>query len=316
MITSKLTSDYIRVKVSKLIRSARANKPFISHAQILEDVVLWRALKNVKNGFYVDIGANSPMRHTTTRAFYERGWRGVNVDPVEEWHKQHKRHRPRDTNIRVAISDTKDRRPFYVVPNSGCSSLIEKNAKNNDSGVRPRAHEITVETLTLSDLFSQYVQKATVHFLKIDVEGSEDRVLQGMNFAKYRPWIVLVESACSSPDNHNHHLWEQSLLDVDYHFAYADGLNRFYVAKEHSHLMKSLRYPPNVYDHYVSRAHYEREKKQHNVYFLAFGLFFIFHSFPKYIIAYWALVNAWQLRYKIGTTFGYLRAYLPLGATH
>ena len=34
--------------------------PFISFAQNLEDVVLYRALSDVTHGFYVDVGANSP----------------------------------------------------------------------------------------------------------------------------------------------------------------------------------------------------------------------------------------------------------------
>ena len=31
---------------------------FISYAQNFEDVMLWRALKHVENGFYIDVGAN------------------------------------------------------------------------------------------------------------------------------------------------------------------------------------------------------------------------------------------------------------------
>ncbi len=34
---------------------------FISHAQNFEDVILWRALKHVQNGFYIDVGAQDPV---------------------------------------------------------------------------------------------------------------------------------------------------------------------------------------------------------------------------------------------------------------
>ena len=33
---------------------------FVSYAQNGEDVVLWRALSHVENGFYVDVGAADP----------------------------------------------------------------------------------------------------------------------------------------------------------------------------------------------------------------------------------------------------------------
>lgn len=50
---------------------------FISYAQNFEDVMLWRALKHVKNGLYIDIGAHDPVICSVSLAFYERGWRGV-----------------------------------------------------------------------------------------------------------------------------------------------------------------------------------------------------------------------------------------------
>ena len=55
---------------------------FVSYAQNYEDVILWRALKHIKNGFYVDCGAYDPNRDSVTRAFYERGWRGINIEPI------------------------------------------------------------------------------------------------------------------------------------------------------------------------------------------------------------------------------------------
>ena len=43
---------------------------FISYAQNFEDVILWRALNHVENGFYVDVGAMDPTEHSVTKAFY------------------------------------------------------------------------------------------------------------------------------------------------------------------------------------------------------------------------------------------------------
>ena len=34
---------------------------FISYAQNNEDVLLWRALGHVRDGFYIDVGANDPV---------------------------------------------------------------------------------------------------------------------------------------------------------------------------------------------------------------------------------------------------------------
>ncbi len=42
------------------------------------------------------------------------------------------------------------------------------------------------------------------------------------------------------------------MLSANYTLAYADGLNRYYVPHEHSELLSAFKYPPNVYDNFVS----------------------------------------------------------------
>jgi len=36
--------------------------------------------------------------------------------------------------------------------------------------------------------------RGEIHFLKIDVQGSESDVLRGCDFVRYRPWIVVIEA--------------------------------------------------------------------------------------------------------------------------
>ena len=71
---------------------------FVSYAQNFEDVMLWRALKHVEFGFYVDVGANDPEVDSVTKLFYDNGWRGVNVEPVTQWYEKLHRERSRDVN--------------------------------------------------------------------------------------------------------------------------------------------------------------------------------------------------------------------------
>src|SRR5688572_245936 len=75
----------------------------VSYAQNGEDIVLARGLRH-DDGFYVDIGAFDPDRDSVTKLFYERGWRGINVDPVPEVIALFERDRPRDINVQIAIS--------------------------------------------------------------------------------------------------------------------------------------------------------------------------------------------------------------------
>lgn len=61
----------------------------ISYAQNFEDVMLWRALKHVKKGFYVDVGAWSPDNDSVTRFFYENGWHGINIEPNSDFNAEY-----------------------------------------------------------------------------------------------------------------------------------------------------------------------------------------------------------------------------------
>jgi hypothetical protein len=90
-----------------------------------------------------------------------------------------------------------------------------------------------------------------VHFLKIDVEGFEEFVLRGNDWTKDRPWIVVVEATLPQSPDESHANWEPALLAANYQLAYADGLNRFYVADEQIALLPAFKYPPNVFDDFI-----------------------------------------------------------------
>ena len=69
-------------------------KPIVSYAQTHEDVLLWRALHNVQHGFYIDVGAHDPTALSVTRAFYEHGWHGINVEPDPQYAEKLRKERP------------------------------------------------------------------------------------------------------------------------------------------------------------------------------------------------------------------------------
>jgi len=100
-----------------------------------------------------------------------------------------------------------------------------------------------------------------VHFLKVDVEGFEEAVLRGNQWQLHRPWVVVVEATLPMSQTESYQGWEPILLNADYLFAYADGLNRFYVAKEHANLLEVFKYPPNVFDEFKLRGQQQAESR-------------------------------------------------------
>ena len=84
---------------------------------------------------------------------------------------------------------------------------------------------------TLAALIAEAGLEA-IDFLKIDVEGAEAEVLAGMDFARHRPRVILLEAVAPGSMADASAAWERDLLAHGYRFAFFDRLNRFYVAEE------------------------------------------------------------------------------------
>lgn len=232
----------------------------ISYAQNFEDVMLWRALKQVNNGFYIDVGAAWPDEHSVTKHFYDNGWSGINCEPNPSFINRYRELRERDINLQRAVSNSQGEEEFHFIENTGLSSLDEKITSSHES-LGFTSVTSKVEVTTLSHICSEYCQNKEINFLKVDVEGLEKNVLLGNDWKQFRPWIVVVEATLPLSQVENHAEWECILLEADYEFVYADGINRFYVAKEHSELSNSFKYPPNVFDGFVLASQVQAEAK-------------------------------------------------------
>lgn len=240
---------------------------FISYAQNFEDVMLFRALKKITHGFYVDVGAAWPTEHSVTKAFYDRGWHGINIEPNPKLCVQLNIYRCRDINLSSAIHAEESKLIMDFLDDSGSptglSTLSHAIAEQHkQKGFHVESQEVLATTL--KSIWKKYIPiEQDVHFLKIDVEGMEDIVLYSNDWVKNRPWIVVVESTFPSSKAESYLEWEPTLVAAHYHFVYADGLNRFYLAEEKmTELQPAFKYPPNVFDEFILYAQEQAENKK------------------------------------------------------
>jgi FkbM family methyltransferase len=221
----------------------------ISYAQNFEDVMLLRALADVGEGFYVDVGAQHPINGSVTKAFHLRGWRGINIEPVDRWFRLLCEDRPNDINLRIPISDAPGYLDLFDVEDTGLSTVRQDYAETyTEDGWNVVKHRLKAHTL--SAVLRAHAPK-DIHFLKVDVEGAEAAVLRSLDFNRFRPWIVLVEATKPNSPEPVFAEWEPLLLDAGYLFAYDDGLNRYYVATEQKDRIKYFSKPPNFFDDFM-----------------------------------------------------------------
>lgn len=234
---------------------------FVSYAQNREDVVLWRALHDVRGGRYVEVGANHPRVDSVSRAFYERGWSGVTVEPVPAFAAAHRRERPRDTQVEAAVTS----RPggtvtLHLVNGTGLSTLVDAiGADHAGSGFE--VSEVDVRAMTLDAVLEETVRPdEPIHFLLVDVEGAEREVLESVDLRRWRPWVLVVEATAPASGRRDdrrvrptHGEWEPLVTGAGYELCLFDGLSRFYVAEEHAEdLREALSVPAHPQDFFTT----------------------------------------------------------------
>lgn len=226
--------------------------PLISYAQHGEDVLLWRALGHLGFGCYVDVGAHDPVHLSTTKLFYDRGWSGINIEPGPAHYRALAAQRRRDINLQCAAGDHDGMITFFEIPNSGLSTT------DRDVAERHRKAEWTIEEMdvplrTLNSIITEHPLPA-IHFLKVDVEGAEESVLRGIDFSVFRPWIILVEVTRPLSNERCDGPLRPILEAAGYSFAFFDGINSFFVAREHAELLAHFDRPVSPLDGYVHHS--------------------------------------------------------------
>ncbi len=211
--------------------------------------MLWRALKHVERGFYIDIGAQDPRIDSVSLLFYEQGWRGMHVEPTPYYAEALRRGRPDETVLQAAVGRESTALRFYEIPGTGISTADEKIVEQHRArGFQDR--EVVVPCVTLASVFEAAGDK-DIHWLKVDVEGFERQVLDSWGGSAARPWIVVVESTLPLTQIDCHDEWETVLDRRGYSAVYFDGLNRYYIADERHELKRAFAVPPNVFDDFA-----------------------------------------------------------------
>lgn len=223
--------------------------PLTSYAQNFEDVILWRALKQVEGGFYIDVGAQDPIEDSVSLGFYEKGWRGVHVEPTLHYAEKLRAARPDETVIQAAIAADAGLLHFYEVVETGLSTGDPAQAgQHRRAGFTVR--ETDVPSMPLGALFDRFGDRP-IHWLKIDVEGLEQQVIESWGDSPARPWIVVVEAVVPGTQIPSHEGWDGLLTAKGYAPVYFDGLNRYYLSDAHQELAAHFRSGPNVFDEFV-----------------------------------------------------------------
>jgi FkbM family methyltransferase len=212
----------------------------LSYAQCLEDYHLERVFGAQEAGFYIDVGAGHPVADNVSYHFYLKGWHGLVVEPQASLAKLYPRLRPRDHVVDHLVGAEDGEVDFHIVNRlHGFSTIVEENAR----GAASFGADFQTRRMRIRPLSTLLEERRIRHvdFLKVDVEGAEPAVLDGMDWQNVRPKVLCIEAIAPGSMADTSSTWEPQTRARGYRFAFSDGLNRFYVAEEHAEL--AARFP-------------------------------------------------------------------------
>jgi FkbM family methyltransferase len=166
-------------------------KTFSQHG---EDALIQSLFAGQASGLYVDIGASHPFRISNTFQLYRQGWHGVTVEPIPSLGRLHRRWRPRDTLLPIAIGPQAGALTFFEMLPSVLSTLDRATADRYCAEGKAeilKTYEIAV--MTPMQLCTQHVGERTIDFLSMDIEGLDVRTLHAIDFKKVRPRLICIE---------------------------------------------------------------------------------------------------------------------------
>lgn len=169
-----------------------------TYSQAGEDIIvqyLFDSLK-IEKPTYLDIGTNQPLICNNTYHFYAKGCYGVCIEPDKNMVDVIKKKRPGNTilNIGIGLSDS-PAATFYLFPSdvNSWSTFSKEEAiiREKETGIGFTTVQVPLKPVNriIQEHFATYP-----NFISVDVEGLDLDILQSLDFEKYKPEVICVET--------------------------------------------------------------------------------------------------------------------------
>lgn len=194
-------------KIANKFRTQEIANPYEhqSYAQTGEDNIvdfIFKHILQLPNFTYFDIGAHHPYYLSNTAIFYQRGNKGLSIEPDPQLYTAIKKARPNETVLNIGVDfstddDSKKMLDFYIMTTPTLNTFSEKEAKRLDIEGQYKIKEVAkIEVVHLHQLFRNYFLP---DFLSIDVEGIDFEIVKSIDIKKYRPKVICIETAEFDP---------------------------------------------------------------------------------------------------------------------
>lgn len=171
--------------------------PEVSFAQQGEDLVIKQmfASLGISNATYLDVGAYDPVKDSNTYLFYALGSHGVLVEPNPAYAAKLRKARPRDVVLEEGIGiNGETSADYYEFAEDEDNTFSKEQA---DKVVRlgmPIKSVVKMPMASVDDVIAANFGGGAPSLLSIDTEGLDLAILKTLDFHRFRPPVVCVET--------------------------------------------------------------------------------------------------------------------------
>jgi len=223
----------MNTRIKRILRKIRSFKAILtgkahaSFSQFGEDIIIQKMLDkySINEVCYLDIGANDPINGSNTYSFYLRGNSGVLIEPNKILCNKINKIRPNDTCLNIGIGDGSATEADYFMFQdiyNGMNTFSEEEAKRYEKEGFAIQNKIKMPLKNINDIIRDHV-KHPITLISLDVEGLDEMILNSLDFEKYQPLLVCVETVVFSL--HNKYSKRESIINLmkaKNYFIYAD----------------------------------------------------------------------------------------------
>jgi FkbM family methyltransferase len=149
-------------------------------------------------GFFVEVGANHPIKRSQSFHLERAGWTGVLIEPQPDLAAFLVTERKAKV---FAVACTSPKEAGNTLPFHVAGPLSSLNADRMAPGAKAD-YVIMVPTRTLDDVLEEADAPQSFELLSIDVEGHEIEVMRGFDFAHWKPRLIMLEDHVENLKKH------------------------------------------------------------------------------------------------------------------
>jgi hypothetical protein len=187
-------------------------------------------------GFYVDVGANHPMKLSNTYRLYSLGMRGLTIEPTEQLNRLHRRFRPEDIQLCCGIAEECGVAKFYEFEYTPYSTFSAEDYGRKISEGHRLHSQMYKPVFRLETILRGCDLGARRLFalLSTDTEGWDEIVLRSNDWDRYRPLYVVVEQNNEAAERRTTRFLEEQ----GYVKTYAAGCNAIFKARDCADILR------------------------------------------------------------------------------